>query len=100
MGATAIYMPKIFTMFSSFAMALLALLGMSGFVAKFLVFLGIILNQKKFHHKDNTTNRISVFSKDVGSWVVCPGKGRRHLGRNVWDLTLKGREGTLLLSLL
>jgi NAD(P)H-quinone oxidoreductase subunit 4 len=46
MGATAIYMPKIFTMFSSFSMASLALPGTSGFVAEFLVFLGIVLNQK------------------------------------------------------
>nr|AND48364.1 subunit 4 of NADH-plastoquinone oxidoreductase [Eosphagnum rigescens] len=46
MGATAIHMPKIFTMFSSFSMASLALPGTSGFVAEFLVFLGIVLNQQ------------------------------------------------------
>lgn len=46
MGGTAIYMPKIFTMFSSFSMASLALPGMSGFVAEFLVFLGIVVSNK------------------------------------------------------
>jgi len=45
MGAMAIYMPKIFTMFSSFSMASLALPNTSGFVTKFLVFLGIFLSQ-------------------------------------------------------
>uniref|UniRef100_A0A251RS75 NADH:quinone oxidoreductase/Mrp antiporter membrane subunit domain-containing protein n=1 Tax=Helianthus annuus TaxID=4232 RepID=A0A251RS75_HELAN len=39
-------MPKIFTMFSSFSLASLALPGMSGFVAEVLVFLGIITSQK------------------------------------------------------
>ncbi|KAL8256565.1 hypothetical protein R6Q59_031632 [Mikania micrantha] len=34
MGGVAIPMPKIFTMFSSFSMASLALSGMSGFVAE------------------------------------------------------------------
>ncbi len=43
----------------------------------------------------DATYRISVFSKDVGSWVVRPCKGQRHLAHNVWDPTLKGREGTL-----
>jgi NAD(P)H-quinone oxidoreductase subunit 4 len=38
-------MPKIFTMFSSFSMALLALPNTSGFVTNFLVFLGIFLSQ-------------------------------------------------------
>ncbi|KAJ0773667.1 NAD(P)H-quinone oxidoreductase chain 4 [Helianthus annuus] len=46
MGGVAIPMPKIFTMFSSFSMASLALPGMSGFVAGVLVFLGIITSQK------------------------------------------------------
>ncbi|MFS7896077.1 putative NADH:ubiquinone reductase (H(+)-translocating) [Helianthus anomalus] len=46
MGGVAIPMPKIFTMFSSFSMASLALPGMSGFVAEVLVFLGIITSQK------------------------------------------------------
>nr|YP_009912509.1 NADH dehydrogenase ND4 subunit [Bartramia pomiformis]QLJ53791.1 NADH dehydrogenase ND4 subunit [Bartramia pomiformis]QZJ47395.1 NdhD [Bartramia pomiformis] len=46
MGGTAIYMPKIFTMFSSFSMASLALPGMSGFLAEFLVFLGIVISHK------------------------------------------------------
>jgi NAD(P)H-quinone oxidoreductase subunit 4 len=46
MGGTAIYMPKIFTMFSSFSLASLALPGMSGFLAEFLVFLGIIISNK------------------------------------------------------
>ena len=42
MGGIAIPMPKIFTMFSSFSMASLALPGMSGFVAELIVFFGII----------------------------------------------------------
>lgn len=46
MGGIAIPMPKIFTMFSSFSMASLALPGMSGFVAEFIVFFGIITSQK------------------------------------------------------
>nr|YP_009938765.1 NADH-plastoquinone oxidoreductase subunit 4 [Mitrasacme pygmaea]QNV46998.1 NADH-plastoquinone oxidoreductase subunit 4 [Mitrasacme pygmaea] len=46
MGGIAIPMPKMFTMFSSFSMASLALPGMSGFVAEFLVFFGIINSQK------------------------------------------------------
>nr|AGW04946.1 NADH dehydrogenase subunit 4 [Telosma cordata] len=48
MGGIAITMPKIFTMFSSFAMASLALPGMSGFVAELIVFFGIITNHKLF----------------------------------------------------
>ncbi|CAN6453976.1 unnamed protein product [Victoria cruziana] len=46
MGGIAILMPRIFTMFSSFSMASLALLGMSGFVAKFVIFFGIITSPK------------------------------------------------------
>nr|YP_009732825.1 NADH-plastoquinone oxidoreductase subunit 4 [Buxbaumia aphylla]QHU77167.1 NADH-plastoquinone oxidoreductase subunit 4 [Buxbaumia aphylla] len=46
MGGIATYMPKIFTMFSSFSMASLALPGMSGFVAEFLIFSGIVISQK------------------------------------------------------
>nr|QYB22165.1 NADH-plastoquinone oxidoreductase subunit 4 [Pilgerodendron uviferum]BBN66821.1 NADH-plastoquinone oxidoreductase subunit 4 [Pilgerodendron uviferum] len=46
MGGIGIAIPKIFTMFSSFSMASLALPGMSGFVAEFILFLGIITNQK------------------------------------------------------
>nr|YP_009924507.1 NADH-plastoquinone oxidoreductase subunit 4 [Styrax faberi]QNH68263.1 NADH-plastoquinone oxidoreductase subunit 4 [Styrax faberi]QUT09374.1 NADH-plastoquinone oxidoreductase subunit 4 [Styrax faberi] len=46
MGGLVIPMPKIFTMFSSFSMASLALPGMSGFVAELLVFFGIITSQK------------------------------------------------------
>nr|WAN75884.1 NADH dehydrogenase subunit 4 [Cypripedium flavum]WAN75960.1 NADH dehydrogenase subunit 4 [Cypripedium flavum] len=42
MGGISIPTAKIFTMFSSFSMASLALPGMSGFVAEFLVFFGII----------------------------------------------------------
>nr|YP_011017464.1 NADH-plastoquinone oxidoreductase subunit 4 [Vincetoxicum atratum]WQF69153.1 NADH-plastoquinone oxidoreductase subunit 4 [Vincetoxicum atratum] len=48
MGGMAITMPKIFTMFSSFAMASLALPGMSGFVAELIVFFGIITSHKFF----------------------------------------------------
>nr|UPM51683.1 NADH dehydrogenase subunit 4 [Takakia lepidozioides] len=46
MGGIAISTPKIFTMFSSFSMASLALPGMSGFVAESSVFSGIVLSQK------------------------------------------------------
>nr|YP_010894702.1 NADH-plastoquinone oxidoreductase subunit 4 [Hypecoum leptocarpum]WJW71572.1 NADH-plastoquinone oxidoreductase subunit 4 [Hypecoum leptocarpum] len=46
MGGIAIPMPKIFTMFSSFSIASLALPGMSGFVAEFIVFFGIITSPK------------------------------------------------------
>nr|YP_010242530.1 NdhD [Impatiens fanjingshanica]QTJ25663.1 NdhD [Impatiens fanjingshanica] len=46
MGGIAIPMKKIFMMFSSFSMASLALPGMSGFVAEFFVFFGIISSQK------------------------------------------------------
>lgn len=46
MGGIAIPMPKIFMMFSSFSMASLALPGMSGFVAEFIVFFGLITSQK------------------------------------------------------
>nr|QYB21016.1 NADH-plastoquinone oxidoreductase subunit 4 [Austrocedrus chilensis]BBN66409.1 NADH-plastoquinone oxidoreductase subunit 4 [Austrocedrus chilensis] len=46
MGGIGIAIPKLFTMFSSFSMASLALPGMSGFVAEFILFLGIITNQK------------------------------------------------------
>nr|QBA67610.1 NADH dehydrogenase subunit 4 [Amphilophium carolinae] len=46
MGGIAIPMPKIFTMFSSFAMASLALPGMSGFVAELIVFFGLITSPK------------------------------------------------------
>nr|YP_010686321.1 NADH dehydrogenase subunit 4 [Cyclamen graecum]WBR35228.1 NADH dehydrogenase subunit 4 [Cyclamen graecum] len=45
MGGIAIPMPKIFTMFSSFSMASLALPGMSGFVAELIVFFGVITSQ-------------------------------------------------------
>nr|QDF64409.1 NADH-plastoquinone oxidoreductase subunit 4 [Teucrium stocksianum subsp. stenophyllum] len=46
MGGIAIPMPKIFTMFSSFSMASLALPGMSGFVAELIVFFGLITSSK------------------------------------------------------
>ncbi|RZC81264.1 hypothetical protein C5167_043807 [Papaver somniferum] len=46
MGGIAIPMPKIFTMFSSFLMASLALPGMSGFVAELVIFFGIITSPK------------------------------------------------------
>nr|AWI73517.1 NADH dehydrogenase subunit 4 [Tonduzia stenophylla] len=48
MGGIAITMPKLFTMFSSFSMASLALPGMSGFVAELIVFFGIITSHKYF----------------------------------------------------
>nr|YP_010884112.1 NADH-plastoquinone oxidoreductase subunit 4 [Helleborus argutifolius]WIW41787.1 NADH-plastoquinone oxidoreductase subunit 4 [Helleborus argutifolius] len=46
MGGIAIPMPKIFTMFSSFSMASLALPGMSGFFAELVVFFGLITSHK------------------------------------------------------
>nr|YP_010291678.1 NADH-plastoquinone oxidoreductase subunit 4 [Scleria parvula]ULQ67685.1 NADH-plastoquinone oxidoreductase subunit 4 [Scleria parvula] len=48
MGGISIFMPKIFTLFSAFSMASLALPGMSGFLSEFLVFLGLITSQKYF----------------------------------------------------
>jgi len=48
MGGIAIRMPKIFTMFNIFSMASLALPGMSGFVAEFCIFFGIITSKKYF----------------------------------------------------
>nr|QBE88740.1 NADH-plastoquinone oxidoreductase subunit 4 [Hypertelis spergulacea] len=46
MGGIAIPMPKLFTLFSSFSLASLALPGMSAFIAEFLVFFGIITSPK------------------------------------------------------
>nr|QOL12352.1 NADH dehydrogenase subunit 4 [Campanula takesimana] len=46
MGGVAILMPKLFTMFSTFSMASLALPGMSGFVAELIVLWGIITSEK------------------------------------------------------
>lgn len=46
LGGVSIPMPKIFTMFSSFSMASLALPGMSGFVAELVVFFGLITSPK------------------------------------------------------
>ncbi|CAN1203008.1 NAD(P)H-quinone oxidoreductase chain 4, chloroplastic, partial [Linum perenne] len=46
MGGLAAPMPKIFTMFSIFSLGSLALPGMSGFFAEFIIFLGIISGQK------------------------------------------------------
>ena len=48
MGGMAISIPKIFTMFTILSMASLALPGMSGFIAEFIVFFGIITSQKYF----------------------------------------------------
>lgn len=47
-GGIAISMPKIFTLFSTFSMASLALPGMSGFFAELMVFFGIITSHKYF----------------------------------------------------
>nr|YP_010383661.1 NADH-plastoquinone oxidoreductase subunit 4 [Crepidomanes minutum]UEQ13238.1 NADH-plastoquinone oxidoreductase subunit 4 [Crepidomanes minutum] len=44
LGGIAIRMPKIFTMFSIFSMASLALPGMSGFISELMVLLGIVTN--------------------------------------------------------
>nr|QYB18395.1 NADH dehydrogenase subunit 4 [Riccia fluitans] len=44
MGGIGVFMPKIFTLFSSCSMASLALPGMSGFIAEFMIFLGVIDN--------------------------------------------------------
>nr|YP_009435365.1 NADH dehydrogenase subunit 4 [Lobelia patula]ATG25367.1 NADH dehydrogenase subunit 4 [Lobelia patula] len=46
MGGVAIPLPKIFTLFTSFSMASLALPGMSGFIAELLVLWGIVTSQK------------------------------------------------------
>nr|YP_010701113.1 NADH-plastoquinone oxidoreductase subunit 4 [Lomagramma matthewii]WCI21354.1 NADH-plastoquinone oxidoreductase subunit 4 [Lomagramma matthewii] len=46
LGGIATPMPKLFTMFSVFALASLALPGMSGFVAELLVFLGIVTSKQ------------------------------------------------------
>ncbi|KAL4329361.1 hypothetical protein AHAS_Ahas13G0292400 [Arachis hypogaea] len=46
MGGMAIPMPKIFTIFSILSMASLALPGMSGFVAKLMIFFVILTSQK------------------------------------------------------
>ena len=46
MGGISISKPKMFIMLSSFSMGSLALPGMSGFIAEFLVFLGFITSQK------------------------------------------------------
>nr|YP_009435008.1 NADH dehydrogenase subunit 4 [Lobelia holstii]ATG25010.1 NADH dehydrogenase subunit 4 [Lobelia holstii] len=48
MGGVATPLPKIFTLFSSFSMASLALPGMSGFIAELLVLWGIVTSQKYF----------------------------------------------------
>nr|NP_569685.2 NADH dehydrogenase subunit 4 [Psilotum nudum]Q8WHX8.2 RecName: Full=NAD(P)H-quinone oxidoreductase chain 4, chloroplastic; AltName: Full=NAD(P)H dehydrogenase, chain 4; AltName: Full=NADH-plastoquinone oxidoreductase chain 4 [Psilotum nudum] len=44
LGGIAVPMPRLFTMFSFFSLASLALPGMSSFVAEFLIFLGIVTN--------------------------------------------------------
>nr|YP_009319525.1 NADH dehydrogenase subunit 4 [Pterogastra divaricata]APA18582.1 NADH dehydrogenase subunit 4 [Pterogastra divaricata] len=48
MGGMAIFLPKIFTLFSILSMASLAVPGMSGFVAELIVFFGIITSQQYF----------------------------------------------------
>nr|AJB98503.1 NADH-plastoquinone oxidoreductase subunit 4 [Helminthostachys zeylanica] len=45
LGGMATPMPKLFTMFSAFSLASLALPGTSGFVAELMVFLGVITNR-------------------------------------------------------
>nr|QWY25062.1 NADH-plastoquinone oxidoreductase subunit 4 [Curcuma ruiliensis] len=62
MGGVSIPMPKLFTMFSSFSMASLALPGMSGFVAESLVFFGII-----------TSKRFLLMSKILITFVMAIG---------------------------
>lgn len=46
LGGMAIEMPRLFTMFTIFSFASLALPGMSGFASESLVFLGIVTNKK------------------------------------------------------
>nr|YP_010376807.1 NADH-plastoquinone oxidoreductase subunit 4 [Adiantum malesianum]UPV69571.1 NADH-plastoquinone oxidoreductase subunit 4 [Adiantum malesianum] len=46
LGGVAISMPKLFTMFSTFSSASLALPGMSGFVSELLVFLGVVTSKQ------------------------------------------------------
>lgn len=54
LGGIATRLPKLFTMFSTFSLASLALPGMSGFVSELLVFLGVV-----------TTKQYSFFFKAV-----------------------------------
>nr|YP_009652663.1 NADH-plastoquinone oxidoreductase subunit 4 [Juniperus recurva]YP_009679232.1 NADH-plastoquinone oxidoreductase subunit 4 [Juniperus squamata]YP_010332417.1 NADH-plastoquinone oxidoreductase subunit 4 [Juniperus przewalskii subsp. pendula]YP_010426982.1 NADH-plastoquinone oxidoreductase subunit 4 [Juniperus pingii]QJU04322.1 NADH-plastoquinone oxidoreductase subunit 4 [Juniperus saltuaria]UNQ87695.1 NADH-plastoquinone oxidoreductase subunit 4 [Juniperus przewalskii]QCF45949.1 NADH-plastoqu len=67
MGGIAISIPKIFTMFSSFSMASLALPGMSGFVAEFMIFLGIITN-----HNYSSTFRIIITAIAAIGMILTP----------------------------
>jgi len=67
MGGIAIPIPKIFTMFSSFSMASLALPGMSGFVAEFMIFLGIITS-----HKYSLTFRIIITAIAAIGMILTP----------------------------
>nr|YP_009426038.1 NADH-plastoquinone oxidoreductase subunit 4 [Deparia viridifrons]ASU94666.1 NADH-plastoquinone oxidoreductase subunit 4 [Deparia viridifrons] len=46
LGGIATPMPKLFTMFSAFSLASLALPGMSGFASELLVFLGIVTSEQ------------------------------------------------------
>nr|YP_009425686.1 NADH-plastoquinone oxidoreductase subunit 4 [Christella appendiculata]ASU94315.1 NADH-plastoquinone oxidoreductase subunit 4 [Christella appendiculata] len=46
LGGVAAPMPKLFTMFSAFSLASLALPGMSGFVSELLVFLGVVTSKQ------------------------------------------------------
>nr|YP_010267370.1 NADH-plastoquinone oxidoreductase subunit 4 [Brainea insignis]QKV47392.1 NADH-plastoquinone oxidoreductase subunit 4 [Brainea insignis]UIF93970.1 NADH-plastoquinone oxidoreductase subunit 4 [Brainea insignis] len=46
LGGIATPMPKLFTMFSAFSLASLALPGMSGFVSELLVFLGVVTSEQ------------------------------------------------------
>ncbi|XP_057816363.1 NAD(P)H-quinone oxidoreductase chain 4, chloroplastic-like [Cryptomeria japonica] len=67
MGGIAIPIPKIFTMFSSFSMASLALPGMSGFVAEFMIFLGVITN-----YKYSSTFRIIITAIAAIGMILTP----------------------------
>nr|YP_009426911.1 NADH-plastoquinone oxidoreductase subunit 4 [Hymenasplenium unilaterale]ASU95539.1 NADH-plastoquinone oxidoreductase subunit 4 [Hymenasplenium unilaterale] len=46
LGGIATPMPKVFTTFSAFSLASLALPGMSGFISELLVFLGVVTSEK------------------------------------------------------
>lgn len=61
MGGIAIPMPKIFTLFSSFSLASLALPGMSGFIAELIVFCGIITSQNNNYCGNGNWNDINSY---------------------------------------
>nr|AJE61526.1 NADH-plastoquinone oxidoreductase subunit 4 [Dipteris conjugata]AXX76446.1 NADH-plastoquinone oxidoreductase subunit 4 [Dipteris conjugata] len=67
LGGMATPMPRIFTMFSIFSMASLALPGMSGFVSELMVFPGIVTNQ---HY--SSISKLSVVVVEAIGTVLTP----------------------------